>query len=313
MKLATFECDGTESFGVITDRGIVDVRRAWPDGPGSLLEALQAGPEAVGRIDWLAGEADSFLPEQKVRLLAPLPKPTKILALAGNYVEHIRESKLDKGLTGEPHEDTTPRPFIMPNTAVADPGAVVPWPAFSRDIDYEIELAVVIGARAKCVTPDEAVGCVAGYTIVNDVSARSVTFVEGRSSRPWDEFYDWLNGKWADGFLPMGPCMVTADEIGDVRDLRLELTVNGETRQKASTAEMIFDVYEIVSFLSHLMTLEPGDVIATGTPAGVGAGDGRMLKGGDVVTSRIEKIGELTFTLGEPPEQFYTPCKQKTG
>ena len=132
-----------------------------------------------------------------------------------------------------------------------------------------------------------------GYTIANDVSARSCSFSDGREKRPRDDFFDWLHGKWADGFCPLGPWIVTADEVGAPMDLGISLDVNGQTRQNSRTSAMIFDVFELVSFISHIMTLTPGDVIATGTPSGVGMATGNFLKGGDVITCRIEKIGEL--------------------
>jgi 2-keto-4-pentenoate hydratase/2-oxohepta-3-ene-1,7-dioic acid hydratase in catechol pathway len=308
MKFTTYRCDDRVSFGAVTDDGIVDVPSLWDGAPTTLLTALQEGPAVMAVIAERVGSAVERVPVDDVTVLAPLPSPPKVIAIAGNYVKHIKESKLDKGLTADPHTDTTPRPFLMPSTCIADPGATVPWPCHSREIDYEAELAIVMGAEAKCVTAAEAVDRVAGYTIANDVSARSVTFAEGRADRPWDDFYDWLNGKWADAFCPIGPYVVTADEIDDVRNLGISLTVNGRTRQDSNTASMIFDVYELVSFLSHIMTLTPGDIIATGTPSGVGMATDDYLAAGDVVTARIDQLGDLTFTLGERPDTFYTPC-----
>jgi len=195
----------------------------------------------------------------------------------------------------------------MPSTCVIGPERTVPWPGYSEQIDYELELAVVIGRSAKQVAAGNALDCVAGYTIANDVSARTVTFSKGRQKRPWDEFYDWLNGKWADAFCPMGPCLVTRDEIADVQNLKMVLKVNGEVRQNSNTARMIYPVADIVSFLSHLMTLEPGDVICTGTPAGVGVATGNFLKSGDRIECAIEHLGVLTNTLGPRPAVFYEP------
>jgi len=232
-----------------------------------------------------------------------------LLGLAVNYLEHHRELARGADMPTDPAATTTPRPFLMPTTAVAHPGDEIPWPRTSEQIDYEIELAMVIGRKGKDISPQAAGGHIAGYTIANDISARSVTFAQGRAARPKDEFFDWLHGKWADGFCPLGPWLVTADEIGDANDLELELTVNGVTRQKARTSMMIFDVPRVVSFCSHLMTLLPGDVIATGTPSGVAAATGAYLAAGDVITCRIEKIGELTNTLGPRPKSFYTPCR----
>lgn len=195
----------------------------------------------------------------------------------------------------------------MPPTVIIGPDDQIPWPVFSRDIDYEIELAVIIGRKIKNADPEKANDAIAGYTIANDVSARSVTFKKQRLSRPWDEFYDWLNGKWADGFLPTGPYLLTADEIDDVHSLDMELKVNSRTCQKANTAQMIYPVQDIVSFLSHLMTLEPGDIIATGTPAGVAVATGNFLKQGDRIDCTIEKLGTLTNTLAAKPKKFYKP------
>lgn len=317
MKLATYLYRDRQSFGVVTSNGICDLPTSWPNGngPTSMLELLQAGPDALTRAAALTGTGkvasacDRLIPLSDVRLLAPIPDPPKVIGLAGNYVKHIREADLAKGLSDNPVVDTTPRPFLMPATVITGPDSEVPWPSYSRQIDYEIELAVVIGSRCKCVPSSQAGQYIAGYTIANDISARSTTFADGRSRRPWDEFYDWLNGKWADCFCPTGPYLVTAEEVGDPTNLQVELTVNGRTRQQETTSGMIFDVYEIVSFISHIMTLTPGDIIATGTPSGVGFADGNFLAGGDVITCRIENIGELTNTLGRSPQSFYAPCQ----
>ncbi len=309
MKLASYVHKGRDSFGMVAEAGICDMPSQWPDGPGSLLEALAGGGAMMETLTELLAGCESFIPPAEVRLLAPIPAPPKVIGLAVNYLTHHRE--MNRGdMPDEAKLTTTPRPFIMPATAVANPGDEIPWPHYSRQIDYEIELAVVIGSQARRVSPTAAEHHIAGYTIANDISARSVTFAEGRADRPKDEFFDWLHGKWADGFCPLGPYLVTPDEIGDARDLELELTVNGKTRQKANTSQMIFDVFDLVSFCSHIMTLAPGDVIATGTPSGVAAATGEFLTGGDVITCRIEKIGELTNTLGRPPDSFYTPCKR---
>jgi 2-keto-4-pentenoate hydratase/2-oxohepta-3-ene-1,7-dioic acid hydratase in catechol pathway len=270
-------------------------------------EILQRGPGCLAKLGELAKLSRDAIPVDSVKLMAPIPRPGKVLALAGNYVEHIKEAGLKLGLSDSPRLTTVPRPFLMPGTVVIGPGDQIPWPAYSETIDYELELAVVIGRETKSVAPEKTLERIAGYTIANDVSARTVTFKKSRAKRPWDEFYDWLNGKWADGFCPMGPYLLTADEIDDVQDLNMELTVNGETRQKANTAQMIHPVAEIVSFLSHLMTLEPGDIIATGTPSGVGMATGNFLKAGDRVEASIENLGTLTNTLGPRPDKFYEP------
>ena len=310
MRLATYVHDGAESYGVVTDAGVLAAPGLWPDGPPSVLQLLRAGPDAVQRLARLAETGGPTIPLDDLTLLAPIPQPPKAIGLAVNYVAHHDELQRSADMPDAPRRTTTPRPFIMPPTAVIGPGADIPWPAYSRQIDYEIELAIVIGSAAKCVTPQAALDHVAGYTIANDVSARSVTHAEGRAERPKDAFFDWLHGKWADGFFPTGPWLVTADEIQDPNDLELELTVNGHVRQSANTSLMIFPVAEIVAFLSEIMTLTPGDIIATGTPSGVGMAEGRFLDPGDTITCRIENIGELTNTLAAPPETFYTPCRR---
>ena len=309
MKLVTYSNDKAVSCGVLIGSTILDIPSAWlaPNAPQSIIEILQRGPDCLAKVAGLAGSAAGLIPLDTVRLLAPILRPGKVLALAGNYAEHIKEAGMKLGLSESPRLTTVPRPFLMPPTAVAGPGDTIPWPPYSQTIDYELELAVVIGRPAKCISPDDALAHVAGYTIANDVSARTVTFAEGRAKRPWDEFYDWLNGKWADAFCPMGPCLLTADEIPDPQDLEMSLTVNGRTRQKASSSQMIHRVSDVVSFLSHLMTLEPGDIIATGTPSGVGMATGDFLKAGDRIDASIELLGTLSNTLGPKPQEFYAP------
>ncbi len=317
MKLTTYSKDGSVSAarrpvncGILTDAGLIDIISAWENDenpPRSVKEILERGPACLAQLTELEKSGAECLPLDSVKLLAPIPRPGKILALAGNYVEHIKEGGGKLGLSDSPRRTTVPRPFIMPATAVANPGDEIPWPAYSETIDYELELGVVIGRKVKHVPIEEALDAIGGYTIVNDVSARTVTFKKNRAERPWDEFYDWLNGKWADGFCPMGPYLLTADEIQDVQNLDMKLTVNGEVRQNANTSQMIHTVAQIVSFLSHLMTLEPGDVIATGTPSGVGFPTGNFLKAGDKIEAGIDKLGTLTNTLGPKPRNFYEP------
>ena len=315
MKLVTYRYQDRVSCGVLMPQGIVDISSLWrkADRPGSVLEILERGRPCLDELRAKIGPRTKALPLDAVSLLAPIPRPGKLLALAGNYAEHVKEASQTRGfqvgLSESPRQTTIPRPFLMPSTVVCGPGQTIPWPVYSQQIDYELELGVVIGAKAKCIAPTESLDCVAGYMIVNDVSARSVTFKEGRTKRPWDEFYDWLNGKWADGFLPTGPWLVTKDEIPDVQNLHMTLKVNGQVRQDASTSQMIYSVADVISFLSHLMTLEPGDVICTGTPSGVGLATGNFLDAGDIIECSIESLGTLTNPLGPRPERFYEPMK----
>ncbi|MBW8040081.1 MAG: fumarylacetoacetate hydrolase family protein [Planctomycetes bacterium] len=309
MKLVTYSRMGSISVGILTGDALIDIPSAWPgpNPPRSIRQILTRGPSCLAKLAELAGSADIFTPLDSVKLLAPIPRPTKVIALAGNYSEHIKEAGRALGLSDSPRETTVPRPFIMPPTVVTGPDEQIPWPAYSEQVDYEIELAIVIGKSAKCIKPGDAPDVVAGYTIVNDVSARSVTFTKERAKRPWDEFYDWLNGKWSDGFLPMGPYLLTKDEVENVQNLEMTLKVNGRVRQQANTSQMIYSVADTVSFLSHIMTLEPGDVIATGTPAGVAMATGEFLQPGDNIECTIEKLGTLKNTLGPHPEKFYEP------
>ena len=313
MKLLTYRRGENVSFGILTGKGIVDIPTSWKDAdpPRDMKEILERGPRCLDQLRTRAESPGELLPADSVEPLAPLPRPGKVLALAGNYSEHIKEASVHHGyklgLSESPRQTTVPRPFLMPSTCVTGPGATITWPVYSEQIDYELELGVVIGEAAKCVQASEALDCVAGYAIANDVSARSVTFKKGRQQRPWDEFYDWLNGKWADGFCAMGPWLVTKDEIPDVQNLKMTLKVNGEVRQNANTSQMIYPVADLVSFLSHIMTLEPGDVICTGTPSGVGVATGSFLKADDRIECNIEHLGTLTNTLGPRPKQFYEP------
>lgn len=309
MKLITFSQDDSIRPGILIEDDIIDIPTAWtePNPPRSVKEILERGPSCLAALAEFAKSAEASIPLSSVRLLAPVRRPGKILALAGNYAKHIIEAGLKLGLSDSPRMTTVPRPFLMPPTVIIGPGDEIPWPEYSETIDYEIELAIVIGKLAKRISAADAPRVIAGYTIANDVSARTVTFKKNRAERPWDEFYDWLNGKWADGFCPMGPYLLTADEIADVQDLDLTLAVNGKERQNSNTSQMIHPVAEIVSFLSHLMTLEPGDVIATGTPSGVGLATGQYLEAGDRIDATIQNLGTLTNTLGQKPKKLYHP------
>ena len=312
MKLVTYSRNESISSAILTPDGLLDIPSAWqgPNPPRSVKEILKRGPSCLAKLAKLAEAADSYTPLDSVKLLAPIRRPGKLLALAGNYTEHIKEAGLLLGLSDSPRESTVPRPFLMPATAVTGPDTQIPWPPYSKEIDYEVELAIVIGKEAKCIKPDDAPEHIAGYTIANDISARSVTFAKNRKKRPWDEFYDWLNGKWADSFLPIGPFLLTADQIDDVQNLDISLSVNGQIRQNSNTSNMIFKVADIVSFLSHLITLEPGDIIATGTPAGVAKATGNYLQPGDTIECSIQNLGTLKNTLSQKPKNFFEPLAE---
>jgi 2-keto-4-pentenoate hydratase/2-oxohepta-3-ene-1,7-dioic acid hydratase in catechol pathway len=256
------------------------------------LVALLASP-ATGRLaDWVANQ--QYVPGQlepaKVEILVPIPRPNKIFMLAGNYAEHIREGG------GDPAEraETFPYVFMKPSTTLNHPARSVRIPNVSPDhIDWELELAVVIGKNCKGVSEADALAHVAGYTIINDISNRKYRPNPGRRKREKDAFFDWLHGKWFDSFCPCGPCVVSVDEIPDPQQLSIKLSVNGKLFQNGSTGQMIFPVAAVIAFISAMATLEPGDLISTGTPAGVGNTTGTYLKPGDVMEGSISGIGTL--------------------
>lgn len=221
----------------------------------------------------------------------PIPDARKLLCVAGNYADHIVEGG---GKAPDAQDVLPPRVFMKPpTTTMIGSGEPVVLPRGGDYVDWELELGVVIGKKARYVSPEEAKECIFGYTIVNDISDRRFDPGPRSRSRSGDDFFDWLNGKWHDTFAPVGPVVVTADELGDPHRLRMTLEVNGEVCQDASTGQMLDDVYTLVAFFSRIMTLEPGDIIATGTPAGVGDAKGRYLRPGDVMKGTIERIGTL--------------------
>jgi 2-keto-4-pentenoate hydratase/2-oxohepta-3-ene-1,7-dioic acid hydratase in catechol pathway len=179
-----------------------------------------------------------------------------------------------------------------PSTTLTSPGDPIVIPSNGVFTDWEIELAVVIGKRGKFISADDVDDHIAGYTIINDISERELKVKDSRVDQDGDGWFDWLNGKWFDTYAPMGPCVTTKDDIPDPQNLRLILRVNGETKQDANTGQMIFNCAELVEHASTLVTLEPGDIIATGTASGVGHPNQRLV-GGDVVEAEIERIGIL--------------------
>jgi 2-keto-4-pentenoate hydratase/2-oxohepta-3-ene-1,7-dioic acid hydratase in catechol pathway len=277
MRLVTFQSEDGIRHGIL--RGEPGAGRIVDLGPGDLLGLIESG--SIG--DGPEREAAS------VRLLAPVLRPPKLLALARNFQDHITEGG------GQPvdKQRVVPKLFLKPSSAIIGPDAPLCLPSISSTTDWEVELAVIIGTRCRNVAVEDALGMVFGYTIANDVSARTTDWHVERDEDIWNGFFDWLNGKWPDGFAPLGPYLLTADEVPDPQNLELSLHLNGVQRQHSSTREMISTVAETIAFASRFMTLEPGDVIETGTPSGVGATTGSYLTSGDVMEARIEKLGVL--------------------
>ncbi len=311
MRVCRFEVDGDVQAGFYADEYIVPVKAAAEayaaatgeslDLPDSscllrLLPGGEAETQAKQLADWAVGPgADALFAVRKdfadLKLLKPIPRPDKLFLLAGNYAKHIEEGG---GIAAE-RAETFPYVFMKPaSTTLNDPGCPVTIPQNSPDhIDWELELAIVIGKTAKCVSEAEALDYVAGFTVVNDISNRKYRPNPGRTKRERDGFFDWLHGKWHDSFCPCGPCVATLDAVGDPQDLAMQLSVNGALKQDASTSQMVFPAAAVVEFVSNIVTLERGDIISTGTPAGVGAARGEFLKAGDMLDARIEKIGVL--------------------
>jgi 2-keto-4-pentenoate hydratase/2-oxohepta-3-ene-1,7-dioic acid hydratase in catechol pathway len=270
MKFLTFSHDGAEKIGLLTDEGILDFTAAkagdaaWADLPQTLLQLIDAGDDSLAMAQRLA--------EQKKR-------PRKnVFCIGKNYVDHVNE------MSGQLPKH--PVVFSKPPTTVIGSGMEIDsHPGVTEELDYEGELAIVIGKQAKSVKYEQAYDYVFGYTVLNDVTARDKQSLHGQ----------WLLGKSFDTFCPMGPVVVHKSELQDPHNLEIRTRVNGEVRQSTNTSLMIFDIPKLIATITAGTTLEPGDIIATGTPSGVGKGfkPPRFLKPGDVVEVEIEGIGIL--------------------
>lgn len=275
--------------------GTTDYSHIYDD----MLTFLKGGDVAFDNASELlshtvSSDTECILRIDDVLFEAPILYPGKLFCLAGNYREHIEEMNEKM----EIQDVETPRVFMKPpNNTVIGNGEGILIPKIGQAIDWEGELAVVIGKPAKSVKAEDAMRYVAGYTIMNDVSERKLKIKERTSSRPKDEWFDWLNGKWLDTFAPMGPWIVSVDEIDNPHDLEISTFVNGECRQQNNTSQMLMKIPEIIEYISAIVTLAPGDVISTGTIAGVGAASDEYLKDGDEVMINISGIGELRNTV----------------
>lgn len=289
MKLLTYRQEGQLKIGIRTDNGVLDVasasRKYGTNGvPATIQEAIEGGDGAIRALSTLAEQAASdaglWLNEETLQLGPCVPSPGKIICIGLNYRKHAEE-------TGSPVPEY-PILFNKFNNSVAAHGDVIMLPKASSKVDYEAELVIVIGKTAKYVSREQALDYVYGYCNVNDLSARDLQM---RTPQ-------WLLGKTCDGFSPLGPYLVTADEVGDPNQLSIKAIVNGEVRQNSNTNDMIFHCDEIISYISQHFTLSPGDIILTGTPEGVVMGyppeKQVYLQDGDVVTIEIEKLGALT-------------------
>jgi len=277
MKLVTFSHRGTVRIGLGLENGVLDLAQAQPNLPRTMLEFLAAGEPAMAQARAALPTSGALLPAGEVTLLAPIPRPGKLVCMGHNYLDHTAT------LPGQLPE--FPELFLKATSAVIAPGQAVVIPPASPYIDYEAEFCFVMGRSAHRVSEAEAMDYVAGYTLLNDVTARDYT---KRATQ-------WMLGKSFDTFAPLGPALVTCDEVPDPHQLDLAFTVNGEVRQHSNTRNLIFRIPFLVSYISQVMMLEVGDVVSTGTPSGSGAGHKPpiFLRAGDEMRITVEKIGEL--------------------
>jgi acylpyruvate hydrolase len=278
MKLVTFTNGSGERLGALQGENIVDLNQADSRIPADILAFLEAGDSASQLAQAAVNSATQTIPLSSVKLLAPIPRPGKILCIGLNYSDHAAES-------GQP-VPKFPVVFAKYTNTVISHGDEIVLPRVSKEVDYEAELGFVIGKRGRYIPEADALQYVAGYLPINDVSARDY---QTRTSQ-------WTMGKTFDTFAPMGPALVTADEVPDPHNLRIRLTIGDDVLQDSNTDKLIFGIPQLVASLSEVMTLEPGDVVSTGTPPGVGFAKKppRFLKPGDVVSVSIQHLGTLT-------------------
>ncbi|WP_424631954.1 fumarylacetoacetate hydrolase family protein [Bradyrhizobium sp. SYSU BS000235] len=294
MKFVTFELEGRARPGLWLDDGILDIEQVVPAADrilfASVLSIVANNDKTIGILKQVLDSGNSLkgalIDASRCRLLAPIPRPAKnVFCVGRNYVEHVAEGYSARGLELKLPE--YPQFFTKPPTAVVGPDAEIPFqPDVMEKLDYEVELAVIIGKTGRNIAPRDALDHIFGYSIINDLTARDL-------QRRHDQ---WFKGKGLDSSCPFGPWIVHREEISDPQKLTIRLSVNGEIRQEATTAQMIFDLPRIIADLSRGMTLEAGDIIATGTPSGVGYArqPPSFLVPGDVVQCEIGGIGVLT-------------------
>ncbi|AXN37063.1 fumarylacetoacetate hydrolase [Peribacillus butanolivorans] len=282
MKIASFSVKSDHHIGIVQDGQIISLTALGPDDfPACMKTFIERGSELRKRAEQLIeqrGNDDAKFSLSEVKFLPPIAQPEKIICVGLNYIDHCKETGMEP--------PASPVIFSKYANAIVGHNDVIEIPINSKEVDFEAELAIVIGKKAKNVSEEEANDYVFGYTIMNDISARDLQFQDGQ----------WSRGKTADTFAPIGPVVVTHDEVGDPHELAISLELNGEMMQDSNTSNLIFTVPQIISFLSQSMTLKPGDLIATGTPPGVGMGRNPKvwLKNGDRMKISIERIGTLS-------------------
>jgi len=291
MHLVTFIEAEHARIGILDTQQneIIDLNKAAPDLPDNMLDFIACGKAALLEAKSVLNNKQHRLPLAQVQLLAPIPRPLRnIICVGKNYRDHVQELQSAGSACSDNSTDLPEKPIIFTKatTSVIGPGEAIPaWLDSTHSADYEGELAVIIGKQGRSIPQNKAFDHIFGYTILNDVTSR----------RLQKDHQQWFIGKSLDGFCPLGPAIITADEISDVTKLRVQTWINGELRQDGNLASLIFDIPTLIETLSRTMTLEPGDIIATGTPAGVGMGfkPPRFLQKGDTVKISIEPIGIL--------------------
>jgi len=292
MKLVTFIDQSNQKIGALVNKEVVDFSSS--DLPRTMINFIELGTKGLEQATSLIESGKNRLSLNDISLKAPIPKPNKILAVGLNYKEHKDEVAQTAAKTIGKAQEKYPNIFNKQNSSVNGPYDDIHRPRASEFLDYEGELGFVIGKKCRHVPYDKAAGVIYGYTVVNDVTIRDwqmrgppMTMTMGKS---WDTH------------CPFGPYIVTSDEVGDPHNLKLETYVNGELRQSASTSDLIFDCYTLVEYLSTAFTLEPGDLIPTGTPAGSAVMTRNWLKAGDEIKIEIEKLGFINNKVIEEPE-----------
>ena len=292
MKLVTFIDQSNQKIGALVNEEVVDFSSS--DLPRTMINFIELGTKGLEQATSLIESGKNRLSLNDISLKAPIPKPNKILAVGLNYKEHKDEVAQTAAKTIGKAQEKYPNIFNKQNSSVNGPYDDIHRPRASEFLDYEGELGFVIGKKCRHVPYDKAAGVIYGYTVVNDVTIRDwqmrgppMTMTMGKS---WDTH------------CPFGPYIVTSDEVGDPHNLKLETYVNSELRQSASTSDLIFDCYTLVEYLSTAFTLEPGDLIPTGTPAGSAVMTRNWLKAGDEVKIEIEKLGFINNKVIEEPE-----------
>jgi len=279
MRLVTFEHGGTRRLGVRSGESIIDLSKADPSLPTNLRDFLAAGDDAMNRAKAASEKGEHGISASEVTICAPINNPEKIICIGLNYADHAAES-------GMPIPEE-PVVFSKYASSIINPGDKIVAPSVSNEVDYEVELVVIIGKGGRNISEADALSHVAGYTVGHDVSARDYQL-----QKPAGQ---WMMGKTFDTFAPIGPELVTADEVPNPGNLGIRCILNGETVQDSNTSQLIFSIEQLIAYLSHVFTFTPGDIIFTGTPPGVGMGRTPQvwLKDGDVVVCEIDGLGRL--------------------